>query len=312
MPVNIYRRERYQDPNEETIANAILAGTQGFVQGRQIKRQGQEDTLANAYRKAQIEELQRKSQAHVGGTPSGFVQDPVSGRLLKDPNFYNEDLTKRKAATKAQAEMEAVRGLMGQFQPQLGGQGGATQFPPGTTLKAGPLTIPVNPKLTESEQSVIGAQETYPQEIETVKELVKKGTLSGKKGLLGSGLFPNVDRTVRQGAAQSKDPLLTYYDRDLQRLQSKLAKTKELMFERGGKALTPTEEGIVGQAFILKGKSDEQILEDIEAADQIIESKARLALGGAAAAQQGSLTPNLGSNDLSALSDEELRQMAGL
>lgn len=162
---------------------------------------------------------------------------------------------------------------------QFGGQ-----IPPGTKFNFEDISVPLNRELSESEAKSVAASRVYPDVKNKVQELIKGGVLNSKNGLFNTGMFPQQDRTVRQFSAQSKDPLLTYYDSDLQMLQSKLSKLKELMFERGGTALTPTEENILGSAFVLKGKNDAQILEDIRLADALVEEKAKLALGGSNAA----------------------------
>lgn len=175
------------------------------------------------------------------------------------------------------------RGNIGQdietVKQQFGGK-----VPPGTKLNVGGVSAPLNRELTEGESKSVAASRVYPQVKNKVQELIRGGVLNSKNGLFNTGSFPNADRTVRQISAQQKSPLTTAYDPDLQMLQSKMAKLKELMFERGGTALTPTEESILGSAFVLEGKSDEQILEDISLADTLVEEKAKLALGGANAA----------------------------
>jgi hypothetical protein len=170
------------------------------------------------------------------------------------------------------------------------------QFPNGTPVGSNlnigentSVSVPLNRELNDAETRSVAANELYPGIKDEAIGLVKKGVLNSKDGFLGMGSFKDQDRTVRQVAAQQKSPLATYYDPDLQNLQSKLMKLKELMFERGGTALTPTEEHILGNAFVLEGKSDDQILEDISFADKLVETKARLALGGANAAKVGAV-----------------------
>lgn len=158
-------------------------------------------------------------------------------------------------------------------------------FNPGESVSIDGASITPNPKLDTEQSKAVAASELYPGIKNQAVNLIKQGTLNSKNGLMGSGAFQNADRTVRQFSAEQSNPLGTYYDQDLQRLQSKMQKLKELMFDRGGTALTPTEQSILGSAFILHGKTDQQILEDIGTADSLVESKARLALGGANAAR---------------------------
>lgn len=272
MPVQIYKK---RNPNN-AIGDAILAGTQGFVQGRQMREQTEDRSIANQYKQAQIGELNRKASAYGKALPEGFVMTP-DGEIRQDPGYFNVSKEREKAAIKAEEDARAMAMFNGMGSGQGGGTpGGTAGVPVGTTMRLGRYNIPLNPKLTDAEQQNLGAQETYREPLDTSISLIKSGVLNSKLGDMG--------RTYRQGAASSNIPLTTYYDPQLQRLQSKLNKAKELMFERGGKALTPTEQAIVGQAFKLTGKNDEQILEDIASADNLIETESRLALGGANAA----------------------------
>lgn len=282
MPIQIYRK---QEAPGDSLANAILQGTQGFIQGRKMKQENADMAISNAYKQAQVRELERKSGAYGKPLPEGFVMTP-DGEVRQDPGYFNLEKEKQKASLKAEADAQAFENMR-----KLAG-GGSDQFAPGTTYSKGGFSIPLNPKLTEVELNTLGAQDTYEEPLARVQELVKGGVLGD-----GGNVWKNLQRTGAQMAAESNNPLLTSMSPKLQELQSKLAKTRELMFERGGKALTPTEQSIVGQAFVLKGKSNERILQDIAAADEIIDSKARYILGGANAARKGTLprNPNSGS-----------------
>src|SRR3990167_622634 len=79
-----------------------MAGTQGFVQGRQMKQQNEEKSIANALMAAKIQELQRKTQALSEPTPEGYFRDTYSGKLHKTlhsvggPGNMNPNLTATK------------------------------------------------------------------------------------------------------------------------------------------------------------------------------------------------------------------------
>ena len=98
MPIQIYRRQNQDDE----LAQAIMAGTQGFVQGRQMKQQNEEKSIANALMAAKIQELQRKTQALSEPTPEGYFRDTYSGKLHKTlpsvggPGNMNPNLTATK------------------------------------------------------------------------------------------------------------------------------------------------------------------------------------------------------------------------
>lgn len=76
MPQIIQRRN--------ALGDAITAGTQGFLQGRQMRQQNEDRSIANAYRMAQMQELQRKSQALEAPIEDpNYFRDPASGKLYK-------------------------------------------------------------------------------------------------------------------------------------------------------------------------------------------------------------------------------------
>ena len=122
----------------------------------------------------------------------------------------------------------------------------------------------------------------YPKSKNQIIDLIKGGVLSSQKGLLGmgKGVLPGLDRGVRQTLVEQDSPWATSFDDKLQNLQSKAKQLKQLMFDISGATLTDNEEAVLGNAFKFAGKSDEQIIADIETADDLVEAKAKLALGG--------------------------------
>lgn len=79
MPVNFYRRE----PNNQA-GDSILGAVQGFLQGRKLKQENADASLARAYQQAQIDELRRKTEGLNAPAPEGYVRDPYSGDLKED------------------------------------------------------------------------------------------------------------------------------------------------------------------------------------------------------------------------------------
>ena len=61
MPINVIQRNRPRQ--DEALAQAITQGTQGFIQGRKMRMDREEQTLANAYKQAQIAELEAARDA---------------------------------------------------------------------------------------------------------------------------------------------------------------------------------------------------------------------------------------------------------
>lgn len=151
MPIQIYRRQN--NPND-SIAQAIIAGTNGFVQGRQMRQQSEDQAISNAYRQAQIQELQRKSEALSAPAPSGYVRDPYSGQLkedltneasqiptgyvkagkryVKDPNYFNPNVIQQKEAAKGIPVSETGKYTFAQEAENNLPQALKTLFPTGT------------------------------------------------------------------------------------------------------------------------------------------------------------------------------------
>lgn len=161
-------------------------------------------------------------------------------------------------------------------------QSGSMGIPPGTTLQAGSLRIPLNPKLTGDEASALAAQEVFTPIGRDIKDMVANKLFSSER-------FGNVGRTYKQWAGSQYSPgsaLLTASDPKLQRFQGKLKSMRRYVFGEGGKQLTPFESNVVMALMDPIGKSDDQYIEDVGEATKIIESKSRLALGGHRAAKR--------------------------
>ena len=75
MPIQIYRR---QQPQDDSLAQAIIAGTQGFIQGRGLREKSAEKSLANLYRESQLRKLQREEDSYNQPVPT----DPLTGQPL--------------------------------------------------------------------------------------------------------------------------------------------------------------------------------------------------------------------------------------
>lgn len=166
----------------------------------------------------------------------------------------------------------------------LQGSGDKSNLPPGTTLRAGPLTIPMNPKLTESEQASLSSLETFEPQVAELGKSVQEGVFTPG----GGGVMSNLKRTAEQFAVDQPGKagrLMTSMNPKLQAVQSDLNSIRRYAFGEGGKNLTVNEKEIVNALLDMTGKADEQILSDHQKALGILRSKAKLALGGANAAQ---------------------------
>lgn len=71
----------------DALAQGILGGTQGFIQGQDLRRQREADTLAAAYRNAQIRELERKTEAFSAPLPTGFIL--AGDKVVADPSYVS-------------------------------------------------------------------------------------------------------------------------------------------------------------------------------------------------------------------------------
>lgn len=164
---------------------------------------------------------------------------------------------------------------------QLKAQGGQSQLPPGTTGRFGKFTVPLNPKLTGDEMSAVSANEVFTPMAKEIQGMVNKKVFDSPR-------FGNVGRTYKQWAGSQFAPgsgLLTAGDKNLQKYQSKVKSLRRYVFGEGGKQLTPYESNVVMALIDPIGKSDEQYNSDLGEATKIIETKSRLALGGARSAK---------------------------
>lgn len=268
MAVQIYKRQR-----NNSIGDAIIAGTQGFVGGRKLRQDTEDQSLANAYRIAQTRELEAKLGSLNQPLAEGFVR--VGTDIKEDPTYYNPGKEREKARIKSEEDARAFQ----MFQ-NMSSNGGV---PVGTTMRQGRFTIPVNPKLTGEEQSAVSTLETFKPQKEEIVNQVNQGALDSPLG--------NAGRTVRQFRADSSKPIMTAGDPKLQALQSNINSIRRYAFGEGGKNLTGTEKGIIDSLLNITGKSNEQIGADYDKALSILENKNKLVLGGANASRGGANLP---------------------
>lgn len=187
-------------------------------------------------------------------------------------NYYSANTSRAKAqARQASAESSLMEEVIPEVEKALSKRG--SSIPPGTSISAGPINMPINQKLTGDEASSIAASEVFTPLAESMKDLTESGIFKSK--------FGNIGRTYRQFASSQPNALLTSYDEKLQEMQGKYNSIKRYVFGEGGKNLTQYEAQVVMALINSTGKSDKQYMNDLDEATKIIESKARLALGGA-------------------------------
>ena len=138
---------------------------------------------------------------------------------------------------------------------KLGGAMG-DNVQPGTTIHAGPMTIPLNPMLTEGEAGRVSAIPTMNKMVDEIKQIVLSPEYS--KG----GSFSHALRGI--AADHTSLPFLTYGNEQASNLQSKMANLKTTFFAEGGKALTEQEMNVLRPLIEISGKSPERIQQDLD------------------------------------------------
>lgn len=206
---------------------------------------------------------------------SGFVIGK-DGKLTKD-NTYVDPLD----ALKQQNLISQINARnTSQILLQNALNGGTGNLPPGSTVNVGGLSVPLNQKLTESEQSSVAGVKSLEPSLAKIEENISSVIPDSE------GAVSNVKRTVKQAILDSGEPILTGGDQKLQSLQSDLNTLKsQLPFTAGGKQLTGTEKKLVFKLLNITGKSNETITSDLNKAFQILREKEKLATGGANSAK---------------------------
>jgi hypothetical protein len=202
----------------------------------------------------------------------GFRID--NGQLVKDPNLGGglDQLKQQDLISKINSRTATQNLLQG----ALNGQGG--NLPPGSRVTSGGVSIPLNQKLTESEQGTIAGVKALDPVVKNIEGIVDSGVLESKYG--------DVGRTVEQALVDSNIPLLVSKSKGLSELQSALAELrKTLPFTEGGKQLTETEKTEVFSLIKITGKDNNRIKSDVNKAMNILREKEKLALGGGNVAQ---------------------------
>src|SRR3990167_4861316 len=86
MPFQVIQRKR-PERLSNTIGRGILGATEGFLKGQELSRTRGENAISNAYKMAQTEELLRKTKSLNAPAPLGYVRDPYTGDLKEDFSY---------------------------------------------------------------------------------------------------------------------------------------------------------------------------------------------------------------------------------
>ena len=155
----------------------------------------------------------------------------------------------------AQAESQIMEETLPKVQEAM--RGGTSQgIIPGTKLQAGPLSIPLNPELTENEAMTFGTVPVLNDAVQKFTQLIQQGATS-------SG---NTMQNAYSGFAVDKGfAPLTYGNETLSQAQAELNRIKaNTLFSEGGKNLTVNERQVIENLFSTSGKSTERIINDVQ------------------------------------------------
>ena len=162
----------------------------------------------------------------------------------------------------AKTETELMEMVKKQIQDALKNQSEGTQNPssnpiiPGTKVQAGPISIPLNPELTESEARSFGTLPVLNDAVTKFTALAQKGTLEDPNQMSAAGKGFAVDK----GWAP-----LTFGQEDLSSMQAELNRIKaNTLFAEGGKTLTTNERQVIENLFSTSGKDKGRIINDVQ------------------------------------------------
>lgn len=257
--------------------------------------------IERAYKQAQvdampIENALREAQTAAYGTTAQYQQDKIA-----------VDKAKQERLLKQQEMLDRI--LAGEPADGSGGIVGAVggNLPPGSTVTVGGLRIPLNQRLTDSEQAAVSgsiAIEPVVDRIITSVDTIFAEPKTTKE---------KISRTARQAIADSDNTLLSSQDPALQSFQQELANLRRLIpFTDGGKQLTPFEAKRVFALLNTTGKNNKQIKKDITAAVSIVKAKGGLSLGGRQAAVDMKTKASSNLDQLQAELEETNKQLAAL
>jgi hypothetical protein len=244
----------------------------------------------NPAKKALVE-----AQTAAYGTTAQYQQDKLAvdraknERLLKQQQMLDRIL--------GGGQSDGTDGTVG----AVGGN-----LPPGSTIQVGGVRIPLNQRLTDSEQAAVSGSIAIEPVVDRIITSVDTIFVEPKT------TKEKIARTARQAIADSDNTLLSSQDPELQSFQQELANLRRLIpFTDGGKQLTPFEAKRVFALLNTTGKNNKQIKKDIGAAVSIVKAKGGLSLGGRQAALNLKQSAPQDNSDLATMSDEELKKIAG-
>ena len=232
------------------------------LQGKDVATQ--DNDLAKLYQQEAIKKQFDKPDYVVSYDQEGkpvFTQAP--GAIKNAPFYSTQQGGQYYGAKTGQAEAQGEQAkketeLMNKVMPQVdaatSGQPGSVT--PGTKLNVGPVSIPLNPELTESEARSFGTLPVLNDAVAKFTALAQKGTLEDPNAMSSAGKGFAVDK----GWAP-----LTFGQEDLASMQAELNRIKaNTLFAEGGKTLTTNERQVIENLFSTSGKDKGRIINDVQ------------------------------------------------
>jgi hypothetical protein len=208
-----------------------------------------------------------------------------------------------------QLQMLMARELIKKQQMENAGASLPTNPLPGTKQNVGPsgttTSTELNRVLTDDERATISGYRTLLPTITLIKERLNGNVFDDQDP--GKGFGGDVERTLRQGITDIGSPMLSSKDTTLQGIQGDFNHLKSLLpFANGGKQLTGTEKDLVFKLLNTAGKSNEQIVIDLDRTIDFFKNKEALTVGGANAIPGlGNQSPVPGMNQDPNQADED-------
>jgi len=164
------------------------------------------------------------------------------------------------------------------LQGQDGGSGMGNGLPVGSSFTGAGLTIPLNPKLSESEQATVGGAGNIENYVGQINGMLDKGVLDFDNEAMKLGL----DTGNPYLAGQGEQGMLQSAQQSLKAL---------IPFAKGGKQLTQQEAKRLDTLLNFQGKNKERVQRDLNAFVDEFNTMRDLALGGSNAAKFGANSP---------------------
>lgn len=209
---------------------------------------------------------------------AGIVDMGMIGDSQPDIDEFYKTISAPTKMEEAEIGKQEAEASLKQNTADLLKNGGFSALPPGTTITDGKISMPVNPRLTDTEQAAVSGFEKFEPIVQNIERLINEGVLdSGKNRAFTQLLADSGSNPLSRFAVKDDSPL--------EELSSGLAELKKYVFSEGGKALTEHESKIVNTGLTLSGKGNAQAIKDLKEAISILRKKSELAIGGSAAAK---------------------------